>query len=602
MPLPHPWTSGYDSDGDTNDDDFEDDDESSKGYPITLLPELTMCAASNAIREKPDWWTKFKDPVIAARWKQELLASSREKLQQFWLSEEQVEYVFLELEWYAQQRQDQIDHAVARGRWGEGRGEEVVVPIEVGVDGTRRADGLIPQGLKERLVTCVQKLEDVPQDVPEDEKGWKDWHPGTDNKVLDLVHPSLFPFVANRTLVTREEAIPPLAHIGGGKTKKRAPRVGGLDATFYSKKYQWLPTDFTLTSAVDDNDHEAQEGGTRERLKVKAKSYINNLHPVEHRGMYPVLEEILERFLPMFEQVLGEMESLTSKTPRLTADSYTWYDGQVTPQFGEGDEEAEQEYFRTRVPNPIHIPPFDLAAKNTNRPRAYNLLHQLQQQPLQVIIKLANIELTPSSPTYDGGSWHVEGMANEDIVATGIYYYHSENITESRLNFRVQVREPPYEQNDSQGMLHMYGLENDGALVQYLDGIVTKQDRCIVFPNIFQHQVQPFRLQDPTRPGSRKILVFFLVNPEEGPILSTTFVPPQQKAWSSGTVAAASLNKELAKKLSPEIARDIERLVDWPMTLEEAKKHRELLMKERKYFVTTMNEDVFERPFSLCEH
>ncbi|KAF9548649.1 hypothetical protein EC957_005888 [Mortierella hygrophila] len=71
---------------------------------------------------------------------------------------------------------------------------------------------------------------------------------------------------------------------------------------------------------------------------------------------------------------------------------------------------------------------------------------------------------------------------------------------------------------------------------------------------------------------------------------------------SSGTVTAASLNKRLAKKLSPEIARDIKRLVDWPMTMDEAKKHRELLMKERKYFVTTINEDVFERPFNLCEH
>lgn len=30
--------------------------------------------------------------------------------------------------------------------------------------------------------------------------------------------------------------------------------------------------------------------------------------------------------------------------------------------------------------------------------------------PLQIIVKLANIELTPDKPEYRGGSWHVEGQ------------------------------------------------------------------------------------------------------------------------------------------------------------------------------------------------
>ncbi len=40
-----------------------------------------------------------------------------------------------------------------------------------------------------------------------------------------------------------------------------------------------------------------------------------------------------------------------------------------------------------------------------------------------VIVKLANIVLTPEKPRYEGGSWHVEGMMNERIVSSGIYYY-----------------------------------------------------------------------------------------------------------------------------------------------------------------------------------
>ena len=53
---------------------------------------------------------------------------------------------------------------------------------------------------------------------------------------------------------------------------------------------------------------------------------------------------------------------------------------------------------------------------------------------LKVIVKLINIELTPEiNPVYAGGSWHVEGGINEDIIATVLYYYDVENITESKL-------------------------------------------------------------------------------------------------------------------------------------------------------------------------
>lgn len=48
-------------------------------------------------------------------------------------------------------------------------------------------------------------------------------------------------------------------------------------------------------------------------------------------------------------------------------------------------------------------------------------------------------ELTPEKPNYDGGSWHIEGQLNERICASALYYYDSENITESFLAFRQKV-------------------------------------------------------------------------------------------------------------------------------------------------------------------
>ena len=68
-----------------------------------------------------------------------------------------------------------------------------------------------------------------------------------------------------------------------------------------------------------------------------------------------------------------------------------------------------------------------------------DLREEYAEQGLQVIVKLANIELTPEKPNYDGGSWHIEGQLNEHVYASALYYYNSENITESFLSFRHRI-------------------------------------------------------------------------------------------------------------------------------------------------------------------
>jgi len=39
--------------------------------------EMRMCALSNTIREKPDWWEKIKDPSLVEKWTQEALDQQR---------------------------------------------------------------------------------------------------------------------------------------------------------------------------------------------------------------------------------------------------------------------------------------------------------------------------------------------------------------------------------------------------------------------------------------------------------------------------------------------------------------------------------------------
>ena len=194
----------------------------------------------------------------------------------------------------------------------------------------------------------------------------------------------------------------------------------------------------------------------------------------------------------------------------------------------------------------------------------------------------------------------MEGMRNECVVSSGIAYYDQCNITDSRLAFRTRIahRWPaPYPQGDDPGVYAVYGLINDQPAVQSAGAVLTSSGRCIAFPNILQHQVQPFALADPTQPGHRKILVFFLVDPTQR-ITSTLRVPPQQAEWSRAEREAALF------AVLP--VRDVQTCVTaydhWPMSLAEAKRHREGLMRERKFFVQHNTAVVFERPFSLCEH
>lgn len=74
-----------------------------------------------------------------------------------------------------------------------------------------------------------------------------------------------------------------------------------------------------------------------------------------------------------------------------------------------------------------------------------NLQKEFWKHGLQVIVKLANIELTPEKPTYDGGSWHVEGQLNEHICATALYYYDSKNIADNFLAFRHRTDDDDFE-------------------------------------------------------------------------------------------------------------------------------------------------------------
>lgn len=129
------------------------------------------------------------------------------------------------------------------------------------------------------MIDGVRVLEDVPDDK-------KDWHPNSDDQILDLVYPSLYPVVYGSTLGRYPDLDGALAPILSPFSATEHTYI----TEYRSEKFQWLPTNFE----VDDDGY------------VKVTSYINNLHP-SHDGLYRCIEGVIKCFIPLWERVLTDM-------------------------------------------------------------------------------------------------------------------------------------------------------------------------------------------------------------------------------------------------------------------------------------------------------
>ena len=192
---------------------------------------------------------------------------------------------------------------------------------------------------------------------------------------------------------------------------------------------------------------------------------------------------------------------------------------------------------------------------------------------------------------------------NEHICSTALYYYDSKNITDSRLAFRQQVdtegmTDIGYKQDEHEWVREVFGCDPNGPAVQDVGDVFCKEGRLITFPNILQHQVQPFRLQNASEPGHRKILALFLVDPNIR-VISTANVPPQQRDWWGDVIKSTSTLDALPAEIQEEVIRAVD---EFPISMDEAKELRLKLMDERKNYVVSQTSAFEGQEFSLCEH
>ncbi|KAH1546324.1 hypothetical protein LV164_007421 [Aspergillus fumigatus] len=551
--------------------------ESSQAERLTTHREILMMRALNSITDKLDWEKKVFDEEITAKWRKEFIGSGED------ITPNMMDWIIKEAQWKAKVFQD-TKHVVA---------------FDAGVV---KSDIAIGEDLRQVLKDAVRPLEDVPE-------GLKDYHPGSDDKVVDLVHPSLFPVVYGRTRILHRKLIGLedfLNYVGEGKILAIPPEEeatatidrdwGGVRRP-YSRKFQWLPCDVHFT----DNG------------ECRIASYINNLHPNKHRQLYQVIEKILEQTIPLWNTTLTLVRDKYKRIPydEVQYDEHPEPEPQPENEEDEHSDEYYQRYDEWQKREPIRRPePGEFAPHVTEAKKQVNLHKDFAERGLQVIIKLANIELTPEKPEYEGGSWHVEGQLNEHICASAIYYYDSQNITDSRLAFRQradteEVSYISYDQSRHEFLHEIFGLDNEagwneGNVTQFLGGVDTRQGRLLTFPNSLQHQVSPFALADRSKPGHRKILAFFLVDPHLS-IISSANVPPQQEDWwkERQEVVGKLLNERLPAELQNMVNEGLDAT---PITLEEAKQYRKELMEERSNKAQEQNRDFERGEFNLCEH
>jgi predicted DNA-binding WGR domain protein len=290
-----------------------------------------------------------------------------------------------------------------------------------------------------------------------------DYHPGSGTRVRDLVHPSLFPYVKGTSRLN-----------ANAPAEMQAPKNDRWGRTFEGSAYQWLPSQFQVSS----------DG------KVAIASYINNL-PEDCGTLQSDLAQLFEHALPLLESVVGYV--------------------------------AETQFWVEDTPGIDHEGDLPDAKAKVKKIKAVSL----RGRDLQVIPKLVEYKLEPGE--VHEGVWHVEGMSHEHIVATCVYVLDRDPWLEGgELSFKRGF-------TVEEAGLCFWGIDQSRPKIVEelvtsaeapLGTLATPKGRLFVFPNSHIHKLNALRVTG-DKPGHRRVIVFWLVDPEVT-IVSTRDVPKQQ--------------------------------------------------------------------------
>jgi len=405
-------------------------------------------------------------------------------------------------------------------------------------EGVLYADGTVPKHIHEGLMKECNKLA---------EKDEKDFHPFSKDRVLDLVHPALYPYVHGESEVdtkSEPEVFAAFAKNGDPDVKKKDFFL----RPYESSKYQWLPAELEISP---------------DGKKASFVSEVNHLFGEKFKPLRKLLAGLFVAALPQIEVVLGYLTMV---------------------QFLTGEDELH-DFDEDDAPKLENLAPMDLKGKT-----------------IQVIPKIVDYLLSPEEE-YEG-VWHVEGMSHENVLATMVYILdRDEDIKGGSICFRRAYNLPEgakflMESPQQRAPIVDHIIQEMG--LTHLGNVETKKNRLIVFPNTHVHKLSKMVNSAMAEEGNegkrarRRIVVFFIVNPSVR-IVSMKHVKPQQLNLLATEVQSSSIGTIFEANI-------LEIILEYGkkgyFSLEEAKKHRLALMSERKY----TKQDWNIRTIELCEH
>mmetsp|Transcript_14607 Transcript_14607/g.55208 ORF Transcript_14607/g.55208 Transcript_14607/m.55208 type:complete len:415 (-) Transcript_14607:3090-4334(-) len=347
-------------------------------------------------------------------------------------------------------------------------------------EGTVYVDDALSDVQRSLLTGAIERLRTA-QDEP-------DYHPHSDNKVRDLVHPALYAYVVGESPFFGSQDLPepsmsPRA-LEGEHVLVSAPAYGRRrilprkeydmwGREYEESKYQWLPTYFSVASDC----------------KVRIEDYINGIARAAHPELYLQLEALFERFVPLLE--------------------HAWSYGSMI---------RFQEHFGS------------IGWERPNVDPESPYLMPLRGSRLQVITKIVDYELQPGQE-YEG-AWHVEGIPNESIVATALYIAsRDEGIQGGNLCFKRSFDAGDGDTIYNINQEHFGFVDAFARHAMFPAGqLETPNNRMLVFPNSHVHKEMKM-INAGDQPARCRIVVFFLVNPLVR-VVSTKEVPDQRNTMS----------------------------------------------------------------------
>ncbi|CDM27480.1 hypothetical protein DTO013E5_2783 [Penicillium roqueforti] len=557
-----------------------DDRDIQAGYvdlPVLTLREMHMVEFMEQLTDIHEWWKKIFDPATQEEWKKAALNSGKD------LTLNMVEWIIDELQFKAMIYETTDVVALYNGD-------------------VTKSDTNLPDSLYSEMQSQFEVLE---YDLEE----MKYYHPGHLSQQRDLISMALYPLIygSSRILTDRVIGVEDCLKFAGKGEVIPIPKDTGItreDIAWrvlaradikvrpYSRKYQLLPSDWSLGD--DGQWHIA--------------TYINNLHPIKHRGLYNLFERIFNCLVPQWNATLTPLKDMLHSRARMEYHKAEYYPVPAeiaaqapTIQPKEAQSEFDERMEKWRMQNcraiqpdagkfiPWAVPPWlmDKLPEDLPSPvrieRGVDINRDYKDHGLQVITRVLGIDLTPENPTFKT-DWHVEGSMNEHICAAAFVPYEHDNIKDPSMQFRNMAEsdtltEIEHEPNDFIWLKQVYGLENGEPAIQYPGSICANVGRVVMYPSNVEHRFTNFELKDKTKPGRTRAVVFFLVDPNMR-IISTANIPPQRVDWTKEFPAGADV-KEGLKDLALDNRKN---KGDMPMNLDEALETRVNVLDELEQF------------------